>query len=92
MTNVYKILSVNLKDIIWKSQIKRETDIEINVKGMKYEDAKWTSWLRIVTTSRIVLNAVTEFAFHMKLRIVYRPAAYILHYCIDNLIAKWSYT
>jgi hypothetical protein len=27
-----------------------EIDIKINLKELKYEDAKWMSWLRIVTT------------------------------------------
>jgi len=68
--------------------IKREIDRKISVKEIKYEDAKWISWHRIVTTSRIILNTLMEFAFHMNLMLVHRLTVYISHYCIDNLIAK----
>lgn len=50
------MLSGNLQDITWKFNIKKEIDININIKELNYEDAKWMSWLRIVTTSRIVVN------------------------------------
>jgi serine kinase of HPr protein (carbohydrate metabolism regulator) len=87
-----KCCQVICKILLGKVNVKREIDININVKELKYEDSKWIGWLRIVTTSRIVLNTVKEFAFYMKLRLVHRLTPYVLHYCVDNLIAKWSYT